>query len=207
VCVWRQEVRTLWCVGGRISFHFTMPSICRSQQNIHTSIFCFKAKYVQVYSIVKLWTSSSCNKACNVYIQSTVLTWFCISSNIIYSPIISILCVSVNISVCSSILLAVFIRVTSPTRLICILLNFRKYFGCLSWFVKSLSDVCVFVSGHFCGLIFQRIWMKLGTKQDDDAYTNNWWGFSGSLILKSYGPWHSVFLTSFLHNYVLYAHF
>jgi hypothetical protein len=30
--------------------------------------------------------------------------------------------------------------------------------------------VCVFVYGHFCGLISQRIWMKLGTKQDDDAY-------------------------------------
>jgi hypothetical protein len=29
--------------------------------------------------------------------------------------------------------------------------------------------VCVYVFVHGCGLIYRRIWMKLGTKQDDDA--------------------------------------
>jgi hypothetical protein len=29
-----------------------------------------------------------------------------------------------------------------------------KSFGCLPWFVKSLS-VCMYVYGHFCGLISQ----------------------------------------------------
>jgi hypothetical protein len=100
-------------------FHFILPSICISQENIQTLICWFKPKHVQVYSIVKLRISRSCNKACNMYIQSTVLTWFCICSNIISSPISSILYVSVNLSVCSSILLA-GLWVTFPTRLICI---------------------------------------------------------------------------------------
>jgi hypothetical protein len=115
-----------------IPIHFSMPSICRCRENINTPILWFRAKQVQVDSIVKLRISSSCNEAYNMYIQRTVLTWFCISSNIISSPIFSILCVSVNISVFSSILLAV-LRVASPTRLICI----------YGWLTGSIfSEIC-----------------------------------------------------------------
>jgi hypothetical protein len=34
---------------------------------------------------------------------------------------------------------------------------------------QKFVPVCVYVFPHGCGLIYRRIWMKLGTKLDDDA--------------------------------------
>jgi hypothetical protein len=36
-------------------------------------------------------------------------------------------------------------------------------------FVCVCVCVCVYVFPHGCGLLYRRIWMKLGTKLDDDA--------------------------------------
>jgi hypothetical protein len=56
------------------------------------------------------------------------------------------------------------------------LLNFQKKIRMFTLVCQKFvcMCVCVFVYGHFCGLISQRIWMKLGTKQDDDAYKKKW---------------------------------
>jgi hypothetical protein len=54
--------------------------------------------------------------------------------------------------------------------------------------VRACVRVCVYVFPHGCGLIYRRIRMKLGTQLDDDAEKVLKSGFSGSLILKSYGP-------------------
>jgi hypothetical protein len=50
----------------------------------------------------------------------------------------------------------VYSRIKARTELI----NFRITIRKLSWFIKSLY-VCVYVFPHVCGLISQRIWMKL----------------------------------------------
>jgi hypothetical protein len=65
--------------------------------------------------------------------------------------------------------------------------------------------VCVFVSGHFCGLISQRIWMKLGTKLDDDAYTSKLVRIFRFVEFEELWPLTLVFLTTCLHKYGLYV--
>jgi hypothetical protein len=80
-------------------------------------------------------------------------------------------------------------------------LNFRN----LSDVYLGLSKVCVCLS--VC--LKPQLLLHLSTDLDETWHKARWWclDFFGSLILKSYGPWHLVFLTTFLHKYVLYILF